>query len=135
MLRTSAGAHIVAAELVSGGYFTTLGVPMRFGRAISDADDRPGAPLVVVVSQALWRDIASDAGSFEPRTLTVNATEFSIVGVAARPFEGMEVGRDTGLWSPLNAQIVLDPAGGRNLVPRRTTSWLTVVAVTALRVE
>ena len=127
MLRSTSGARMAAAELVSGGYFATMGVPMRFGRAIGDADDRPGAAPVAVVSEALWRDIAADPHSFEPRTINVNATEVAIIGVAARPFEGMEIGRGTRLWAPLHAQPILDPAGGRNLVPRRTTSWLTVI--------
>jgi predicted permease len=127
-VRQPAGSHIVAGELVSGSYFSTLGVRMRFGRAIVDADDRLGATPVVVVSEGLWQQISGSAASnFEPRTISINATEFSIVGVAARPFGGMEVGRDARLWAPIHVQPLLDPGGGPNLVPRRTASWLTVI--------
>ena len=128
IVREPAGSQIVAGELVSGNYFKTLGVRMRFGRAITDADDRPGAPPVIVVSDGLWRQIAGDApGSFAPRTISLNATGFSVIGVAAQPFGGMEVGRDARLWAPIHVQPILDPSGGQNLVPRRTASWLTVI--------
>jgi putative ABC transport system permease protein len=127
-IRQPAGSQIVAGELVSGNYFTTLGVPLRFGRAITDADDRPGAPPVVVVSDRLWRQIAEDApGGFAPRTISINATTFSVIGVAARPFGGMEIGRDARLWAPIHVQPILDPSGGQNFVSRRTMSWLTVI--------
>jgi predicted permease len=127
-VRLPSGSRIVAGELVSGGYFSTLGVRLRFGRGIADGDDRAGAAPVVVVSDALWRQIAGDAaGAFAPRTISVNTRDFSVVGVAAPPFGGMEVGRDARIWAPLHLQPVLDPSGGRNFLPRRTTSWLTVI--------
>jgi predicted permease len=127
-VRQPAGSQIVAGELVSGSYFKTLGVGMRLGRAIGDADDRPGAPPVVVVSDGLWRQIAGDVpGSFAPRTISINATDFSVIGVAAQPFGGMEIGRDARLWAPIHLQPILDPSGGRNFVPRRTVSWLTLI--------
>jgi putative ABC transport system permease protein len=127
-VRQPSGSQIVAGELVSGGYFSTLGVRLRFGRGIVDADDRAGAAPVVVVSDALWRQIAGEtAGAFAPRTISINTRDFAIVGVAARPFGGMEVGRDARIWAPLHLQPVLDPSGGQNFLPRRTTSWLTVI--------
>ncbi len=127
-VRLPAGSQIVAGELVSGGYFPTLGVRLRFGRGIADADDRIGAAPVVVVSEALWRQVAGEAGgTFAPRTISINTRDFSIVGVAASPFGGLEVGRDARIWAPLHSQPLLDPSGGRNLLPRRTASWLTVI--------
>jgi predicted permease len=126
-VRQPAGSQIVAGELVSGNYFKTLGVRMRFGRAITDADDRPGAPPAIVVSDGLWRQIAGDARSFTPRTVRINATDFSVIGVAEPPFGGMEIGRDARLWAPIHVQPILDPSGGQNFVPRRTASWLTLI--------
>ncbi len=124
-VRQAAGSQVVAAELVSGGYFEMLGPRLRFGRSLTDADDRPDAAPVVVVGNALWRQIAGDA-RFTPLTLTINERDFAIVGVAAEPFRGMEVGRDVRIWAPLHAQPLLD-AGGRNRLPERGMSWLTVL--------
>ena len=52
-VRQPAGSQIVSGELVSGNYFKTLGVRMRFGRAIAHTDDRPGAPPVIVLGDGL----------------------------------------------------------------------------------
>lgn len=99
-VRQDAGSRVVAAELVSGGYFDMLGVRMRFGRGLAQSDDRPGAPPVVVVGEALWRQLAGGEG-FGSRTIAINGRDFAIVGVAAEPFRGAEVGRDARVWVPL----------------------------------
>src|SRR5262245_10562752 len=49
-------AERVMGELVSGNFFTTLGVGPHLGRVFSDADDQtPGAHLVTVISYNFWR--------------------------------------------------------------------------------
>ena len=126
-MRTTGGSEVVAAELVSGGYFQTLGVAARYGRTLSDEDDRSGAAPVAVVSLGLWRRISGADTTFEPRTITLNAQVFSIVGVLAAPFRGMEIGRDVRVWAPLHQQPTLDPSGGNDYLPKRTASWLTVI--------
>ena len=45
-------SRVVAGELVSGGFFSLVGAPMRAGRSIADSDDRPGGELVAVVSES-----------------------------------------------------------------------------------
>ena len=124
-VRQSAGSQVVAAELVSGGYFDMLGVRLRFGRGLTHSDDSADAAAVVVVSDRLWRQLAGDA-SFTPRTLTINERNFAVVGVAAEPFRGVEVGRDARIWAPLHAQPLLD-GRGRHYLPERQVSWLTVM--------
>ena len=126
-IRTAEGSEVVAAELVSGAYFQVLGAPVRFGRPLVDADDRIEAPPAVVVSESLWRKVIGDDAGFSPRTVMVNARPFSIVGVVAAPFRGMEVGRDVSIWAPLQQQPALAPSDGPSYLTRRTMSWLTVI--------
>ena len=45
-------AMLAGGQLVSGGYFSGLGVKPHLGRLISPSDDRPGSELVVVLSYA-----------------------------------------------------------------------------------
>src|SRR5580658_10238961 len=45
----------VFAERTSAQVFSLLGVPARLGRSLTDSDDFPGAPNVVVLSNRLWR--------------------------------------------------------------------------------
>ncbi len=98
----SQGAEIVAGELVSGSYFPTLGIRMLEGRGLSPADDDPGGSQVVVVSESLW--LRPQGAGITGRTVVLNRQTFEIVGVAAAPFRGMEVGRDVRFWAPLRSQ-------------------------------
>ena len=124
-VRLDSGSEVVPAELVAGSYFSTLGVRMRFGRGLADADVAAGTPLAVVVSDSLWRRIAGDDAAFAARTVTINDRSFAIIGVAAPPFGGMVVGRDVRVWVPLVHRDLLEP--GRAVVTERFVSWLTIV--------
>jgi predicted permease len=120
-------AEVVQGELVSGSFFSTIGPRVIAGRGIVDADDRPGAPGVLVMNEVLWRRLFGDPRSFQPKSLLVNDREYTVVGVVEASFHGMTIGSNTRLWGPVSQQLVLDPAGGRDLLPRRGTSWLTVM--------
>jgi len=126
-VRQPSGASAVEAELVSGSYFPTLGVTIRAGRGLTDADDRPGAPPVVVVGESLWRALSPEAGDFAPGSIVVNGRDFTIVGIVSRSFHGMNMGGDVRLWAAIHQQAVIDPFGRESYVPNRTTSWLSVV--------
>ena len=125
-VRTASGTRVVAAELVSGAYFELLGVRLRAGRALTSDDDTRAAAPAVVVSEAFWRELAGDA-PFASQTVAVNEQPFTVVGVVAAPFRGMEVGRDVRVWVPLHAAGLLNPRHSLALSERRM-SWLTVVA-------
>jgi putative ABC transport system permease protein len=126
-LGQAGGAEVVGGELVSGSFFPTLGVAIRLGRGLTDADDRGGAPPVVVVSDGLWRRLTNSGDRIEERTVALNRQAFTIVGVAAPPFRGMQVGRDARFWAPLRYQKILDPSDGPDFLSRPTVSWLTVM--------
>jgi predicted permease len=127
-VRPSGGvAEVVHAELVSGSFFPTIGPRLIAGRGIVDADDRPGAAPVLVVNDVLWRRLFGDPRAFQPRPLLVNDRDFTVVGVVEASFHGMTIGSNTRLWGPISQQPVLDPFGGRDLLPRRGTSWLTLM--------
>src|SRR5829696_6304037 len=51
----AAAPERIAAALVSANLFPTLRVAPARGRGFRPDDDRPGAPLVVVISSALWQ--------------------------------------------------------------------------------
>ena len=123
-LRGGSASRVLDAELVSGSYFSTLGVRMASGRPLTEADDRSGAQPTVVVAEPLWREIAGTA-PFEPRTVVLNGREFGVSGVVSRDFRGMEVGRDVRVWIPLHDQALIDTRFG-DMLPLRTTSWLTI---------
>src|SRR6185437_3490598 len=47
-------AEVVSAQVVSGNYYTALGVPALIGRTITDADDNTAASPIVVLSHRFW---------------------------------------------------------------------------------
>jgi predicted permease len=87
----------------SGSFFDTLGVPAAIGRTLIDADDRPGAPAVTVISHAFWERQFGRAPDVIGRTLSINRTPFTIVGVTPPRFFGPTVGRTFDVVVPLSA--------------------------------
>ncbi|MEO8483650.1 MAG: ADOP family duplicated permease [Acidobacteriota bacterium] len=111
-------------EQFAGGQLTpslfgVLGLRPVAGRSFADGDDRPGAPLVIMISDALWRHrFNRDSGTIG-RHVTVNGVEATIVGVAPTALAPLAGG---DIWRPLT----IDP--GREM---RLNHW--VLAVGRLR--
>ena len=86
--------------LVTGSLFRVLGIAPASGRLITDADDRPGAPPVVVISHRLWlRSFGGDRDAVG-RSIVINGQSYTVIGVAPRTFFGMQPGRWTDLYVP-----------------------------------
>ncbi len=95
---TNAGhAERVRAAIITPNAFGMLGVPAFAGRPLTDADARPGAPPVVVVSYRFWQMRLGANLDAVGRTLRVADVDYVIVGVMPRSF--VFWGRD--LWMPL----------------------------------
>jgi len=74
-------AELATALIVSGNYFTVLGVRAVAGRMFTPDDDGPGAPPVAVISHGYWqRRFGGDAGVVG-RVVTINNVPITIVGV------------------------------------------------------
>jgi predicted permease len=121
------GAEVVPGELVSGSYFPALGVAMRLGRGLGTGDDDRAGGAVVVVSESLWHRVRDRRDAIGEATITLNGVRFAIAGVVARPFRGMQVGRDAQFWAPLRLQPILEPANGGDFLSRPGVSWLTLL--------
>jgi predicted permease len=127
-LAQATGSELIDGEIVTGGFFSLLGVRMHHGRGLTLDDDRPDGDPVVVVGERLWQRLQTDTSAGIPGSTTIllNKQPFTVVGVAASPFRGMQIGRNAQVWAPLRYQRVLVPAGGLDLLERKTASWLTV---------
>jgi predicted permease len=96
-------------ELVSGTFFSALGVQPVLGRALNPDDDRIGANPAAVISYGYWeRRFGRDPG-IVGRTITVNSAPFTIVGVSPPEFYGVQPGRAVEVWLPLHAQPQVEP--------------------------
>lgn len=98
------GAERVELAATSASVMDVLGARTALGRLPSAADDKPGAPAVVVMSHAFWtRRYGADA-SVIGRVIELNAGPAEVIGVMA---PGFALPRDhADLWSTLR----LDPA-------------------------
>jgi predicted permease len=88
--------------LVSGSYFPLLGVRAELGRLIGPADDaRVGEHFVVVLSYDYWQNrLGADPGVLN-QTIVVNGHPMTVIGVAARGFEGTTLGGLPDVFVPI----------------------------------
>ena len=98
----------VPAQVVSGNYFSLLGVTPHLGRGFLPDEDRTPTP-VAVLSHGFWqRSLGSDP-AIVGKTLTFNRTPFTIVGVAPRAFTGTLLGGGPSVWVPMAMHDVAQP--------------------------
>lgn len=85
------------ALLVSAEFFPLLGVPPLLGRVPSQADDRPNAPGVAVVSYQLWQRRFGGDAAIAGRVVHLNDRPIEIIGVMPESFRFIY--QDTDLWA------------------------------------
>src|SRR5688500_1404509 len=82
----------VLGAFVSGNYFDVLGSRPPLGRLLHPGDDRPDAPLAVVVSHAFWTARMGAPSDVIGRTVVAGGRDAVIVGVAPEGFGGLRGG-------------------------------------------
>jgi predicted permease len=94
--------QVLFGELVTGNYFSVLGVPLAIGRGFLAEEDRtPGTHPVVVLSHGLWQRRFGSDPTILGRSIRLNGQLFTVVGVAAPTFSGLLFrGLSADLWAP-----------------------------------
>ncbi len=108
---------------VSGNFFQVLGVKPQIGRTFRPEEDKvAGKDAVVVLSHDLWVSEFAASPSIAGRTLLLNGTQFTIIGVAPETFPGL------GQVKPaLYVPLAMSPGlGGTNNLVERDVRWLGV---------
>lgn len=98
------------ADEVSGNFFSGLGVPSILGRTFTPEDERQHTQTAVL-SYAYWSARFSRDREIVGQTIFVKGVPFTIVGVAAPGFIGLERRKPTDLWVPLQTNPLLKPWG------------------------
>jgi predicted permease len=111
----------------SGGMFETLGVNPILGRTFTASDDRrgggPDGP-VAVISYEFWQRRFGGAADVVGRTLRIERTPFTVVGVTPPDFFGPEVGRTFDVAIPLADE----PLVRESWLDQRSSWWLSIMA-------
>jgi predicted permease len=120
-------ATMVQGEIVSGDYFSTLGVNAALGRTLGPNDDSPSASPVAVLSYACWQSAFGGSRSVLGRTILLNNIPFTIVGVAERRFTNLSPGKSQDLWLPIAMLPRLNVDWGHD-IDGLTNWWLVIIA-------
>ena len=109
-VRYGAEPEEAEGDMVSGTFFSGLGVSLPLGRGFSEQDETRHAPIAVISYNYWTRRFARDRDVLG-KTLYVNAVPMTIVGIAAPGFEGVEPGGSTDFWIPLQNRRELNAWG------------------------
>ncbi len=114
-------------NLVSGNYFSVLGVfPFR-GRSLAPEDDRAkSSNPVAVVSYEFWIRKLAENPAVIGQTVRLNKNPYVIIGIAAPGFFGDTVDEKQDFWVPMSMQPQMMP--GRPWLDDIHASWLRVMA-------
>jgi predicted permease len=113
-LSTGGDPRQATAEIVSGSYFSVLGVGPTMGRVLREDDGQPGAHPVAVLEYGFWRSQLASAPDVIGRKIWINQHPATVVGVAAETFRGIDVGEVPAIWIPVT------------LTPQAIPGWLPV---------
>ena len=115
----------VSAEMVSGNYFSVLGVQPAVGRVFAESDETaPGQNPVAVLNFDFWKNHLAEAPVIG-QTLLVNGTPFTVVGVAAPGFQSAEWGALPALYVPITEQKIVEPEW--NYLADHKSYWIDLV--------
>jgi putative ABC transport system permease protein len=101
-------------QRVSAPYFRILGVAPVLGRDFLASEDEPGAPDVVILSDALWRRRFGADRSVIGRAITLDDRSVQVIGVMPARFENV-LAPAAELWSPLQYHMSQGRAWGHHL--------------------
>ena len=128
-LPDQSAASPAAAMYVSSNYFSTIGVGLGRGRGFTPVDDASLAPPEAVIGHRIWQVRFDSDPNVIGRALTINQTEYVIVGVAPEGYRGHLAGLDDTsyrLWLPLSRHPRL--TGEDNVRLKRDAELVRIVA-------
>src|SRR5579859_2066335 len=118
-------------SMVSGSYFSVLGVNAYLGRTFTtDVDSARDANPVAVISYNFWQSRFAGDRSVPGHSIRIRQTSYNIIGVAPPQFFGETVGFAPDVWVPLTMQAEVFP--GEDWLtteknPVEKTEWLQVM--------
>lgn len=120
----------VEIEMVSGNFFTMLGVPAALGRVFNSQEDDQvyrGHP-VVVLAYDYWNTRFARDPAVLGKKILVNNYPMTIVGVSAAGFAGIDPARSPQIRVPIQMKPVVVPEWDWFPIDNERTRWVQVFA-------
>lgn len=122
---SSEPARRASGQLISGNYFSLLGVTAMRGRVLTPADDSVNAPPAAVISHTYWQKQLNGDTTVVGRSFNLNGTSFTIVGVMPAEFFGERMSGPPDFWLPLSFQPQIELT--ESFFVNNQIYWLTLV--------
>jgi predicted permease len=138
-LAGSPQASPMLTQLVSGGYFSTLGVEMQRGRPLVESDMQLDERAnVAVISDGYWKRALGGSEQAIGQTIVIRGVTLTIVGIAQAGFVGARTDSVADFWVPLTLQTPLQYSSNMSdygnvdrsnpWMDQDRLAWLNVVA-------
>ena len=116
--------ELIWGEVVTGNYFSGLGVHPVVGRGFLPEEDRaPGEKPVCVLSYNFWKEHFPGDTAIAGKSVKINGHSFTVVGVAPRGFIGtLLFGFVPDIWVPVMMQKTIAPAD--DYLQGRDNRWI-----------
>ena len=117
--------ELIWGEIVTGNYFSGLGVHPILGRGfLPDEDRAPGQKPVCVLNYNFWRQHFQGDPNITGKVVNINGHAFTVAGVAPRGFIGTRLFTFIpDVWIPLTMQKTIAPDSG-NYMEGRDNRWI-----------
>ncbi|HEV2488398.1 MAG TPA: ABC transporter permease [Candidatus Acidoferrales bacterium] len=126
-LSSAGNSEHVPCEVVSASYFELLGVHAILGRTfVTNEAQTPGGQPMAVLGYGLWKRAFGGDAAVIGRSVQVNESEFTILGVLPPGFRGFS--GQAAIWVPIQMRDVLWPETARfKLLQSRDVHWHRVI--------
>ncbi len=121
-VRTGNIPEEAAVDMVSGNFFSALGVPLICGSGFR-ADDEEKGSNVAVIGYGLWNTKFGRNCSALGKTIFIKGLPFTITGIAPQKFRGVESAPATDVWVPLQRRPELNAWGMDGNNYRSNLKW------------
>ncbi len=125
-MQEGATPELIWGEIVTGNYFSGLGVRPVLGRGFLPEEDRaPGEKPVCVLNYNFWTRRFQHDPNVVGKSIKINGHAFTIVGVAPRGFSGTTLfNYIADVWAPVMMQQTIAP--GSNYLEGRGNRWISL---------
>jgi predicted permease len=119
-------SELATGELVTGNYFSVLGVQPAMGRVFGAEDETaPGTNSVVVLSYGYWKRRFGLDPNILNKQLVVNGHSLTVVGVSRAGFSGVQVGQVPDVFIPITLKAQMTP--NWDGLADRDDHWLAMI--------